>query len=254
MLVSVLASGSEGNCTFIKTKNKKVLIDLGMNNKYITSKLAEINVLPSEIDYVFITHTHTDHTGAMKTFFKNNKPFVFLDERMLPEIDFMNDYPNLCFDNSTLNFDGLTVEILKTSHDAPGSRAYIFREDDSSVVYITDTGYINQKYFDKLTNLSLYIFEANHDVEMLMHGRYPSWLKARIRNDEGHLSNNQCAFYLSKFIGPKTKEVVLAHISKENNTPEIALDTLKSSLEENNIDFDNIVVAKQRERTDCVEV
>lgn len=254
MLVSVLASGSEGNCTFIQTKNKKILIDLGMNNKYITSKLAEINVLPSEIDYVFLTHTHADHTGAMKTFFKNNKPFVFLDERMLPEVEFMRDYPNLCFDNSILHFDSLTVEILKTSHDAPGSRAYIFKEDDSSVVYITDTGYINQKYFDKLTNLSLYIFESNHDVEMLMHGRYPSWLKARIRNDEGHLSNNQCAFYLSKFIGPKTKEVVLAHISKENNTPEIALDTLKSSLEENDIDFDNIIVAKQKERTDCVEV
>lgn len=254
MLVSVLASGSEGNCTFIQTKNKKILIDLGMNNKYITSKLAEINVLPSEIDYVFITHTHADHTGAMKVFFKNNKPFVFLDERMLPEIDFMNDYPNLCFDSGVLNFDGLSVEILKTSHDAPGSRAYIFREDNSSVVYITDTGYINQRYFDKLTNLSLYIFESNHDVEMLMHGKYPSWLKARIRNDEGHLSNNQCAFYLSKFIGPNTKEVVLAHISKENNTPEIALDTLKSSLVENNIDFNNIIVAKQRERTDCVEV
>ncbi|MBO5475059.1 MAG: MBL fold metallo-hydrolase [Bacilli bacterium] len=254
MLVSVLASGSEGNCTFIQTKNKKILIDLGMNNKYITSKLAEIDVLPSEIDYVFITHTHADHTGAMKTFFKNNTPFVFLDEKMLPELEFLNDYPNLCFDNSTLNFDGLTVEILKTSHDAPGSRAYIFREDDSSVVYITDTGYINQKYFDKLTNLSLYIFESNHDVEMLMHGKYPSWLKARIRNDEGHLSNNQCAFYLSKFIGPNTKEVVLAHISKENNTPEIALDTLKSSLSENNIKFNNIIVAKQRERTDCVEI
>lgn len=254
MLVSVLASGSEGNCTFIQTKNKKILIDLGMNNKYITSKLAEIDVLPSEIDYVFITHTHADHTGAMKTFFKNNTPFIFLDEKMLPELEFLNDYPNLCFDNSTLNFDGLTVEILKTSHDAPGSRAYIFREDDSSVVYITDTGYINQKYFDKLTNLSLYIFESNHDVEMLMHGKYPSWLKARIRNDEGHLSNNQCAFYLSKFIGPNTKEVVLAHISKENNTPEIALDTLKSSLIENNINFNNIIVAKQRERTDCVEI
>lgn len=254
MLVSVLASGSEGNCTFIQTKNKKILIDLGMNNKYITSKLAEINVLPTDIDYVFITHTHADHTGAMKVFFKNNTPLVFLDERMLPEIDFMNDYPNLCFDNGVLNFDGLIVEILKTSHDAPGSRAYIFREDNSSVVYITDTGYINQRYFDKLTNLSLYIFESNHDVEMLMHGRYPSWLKARIRNDEGHLSNNQCAFYLSKFIGPNTKEVVLAHISKENNTPEIALDTLKSSLVENNIDFNNIIVAKQRERTDCVEV
>lgn len=250
MLVSVLASGSEGNCTFIQTKHKKILIDLGMNNKYITNKLAEIDVEPSEIDYVFITHTHADHTGAMKVFLKNNTPIVFLDERMLPEISFISDYPNLIFDNGPLNFEGLTVEIIKTSHDAPGSRAYIFREENSSCVYITDTGYINQKYFDQLSNLSLYIFESNHDVEMLMHGRYPSWLKMRIRNDEGHLSNNQCAFYLSKFIGPNTKEVILAHLSKENNEPSLALDTLKESLVENHIEFDNIRIAKQNERTD----
>lgn len=250
MLVSVLASGSEGNCTYIQTKTKKILIDLGMNNKYITTQLSEIGVSPSEIDYVFITHTHADHTGAMKVFFKNYTPIVFMDERMLPEIPFMSDYPNIIFDNGPLNFEGLTVEIIKTSHDAPGARAYIFKEDNSSCVYITDTGYINQKYFDKLSNLSLYIFESNHDVEMLMHGRYPSWLKSRIRNDEGHLSNNQCAFYLSKFIGPNTKEVILAHLSKENNDPTLAMSTLKESLIENHIEFNNIRIAKQHERTD----
>lgn len=250
MLVSVLASGSEGNATFIKTKNKKILIDLGMNNKYITSKLEEIGENPDEIDYVFLTHTHKDHIGAMKVFFKKNTPIVFLDEKMLPELSFMEDYPNLIFDEGPLHFEGLTVEIIKTSHDAPGSRAYIFREDSSSCVYITDTGYINQKYFKQLSNLSLYIFESNHDVEMLMHGTYPTWLKKRIRNDEGHLSNNQCAFYLSKFIGPDTKEVILAHLSKENNDPNLAIDTLKESLIDNEIEFNNIKVAKQNERTD----
>lgn len=254
MLVSVLASGSEGNCTFIQTNSKKILIDIGMNYKYITEKLAELNVLPSEIDYVFITHTHTDHTGAMKVFFKNHNPYVFLDEKMMKDLSFLENYPNLFFDKGPINFDTLTVEIFKTSHDAPGSRGYIFKEDGKSAVYITDTGYINHRLFDQLSNHSLYIFESNHDVEMLMHGSYPAWLKKRIRGDEGHLSNQQSAFYLTKLIGENTKEVVLAHISKENNEPELALNTLRESLNSNGIAFDNIIVAKQRERVDCKEL
>lgn len=254
MLVSVLASGSEGNSTFIQTKNKKILIDLGMNNKYITTKLAELNVLPSEIDYVFITHTHSDHTGAMKQFFKKNSPIVFLAEEMMGELPFLEDYPNLCFDKGPFNFDSLVVEPFKTSHDAPGSRGYIIKEDDSSFVYVTDTGYINHRLFDKLYNHTIYVFESNHDIELLMHGKYPSWLKARIRGDKGHLSNNQCAFYLSKLIGPDTKEVVLAHLSKENNDPELALETVKEGLKENDVTFDKIIVATQKERTDCVVI
>ncbi len=254
MLVSVLASGSEGNCTYIQTKSKKILIDIGMNYKYITTKLAELNVNPEDIDYVFITHTHADHTGAMKVFFKTNTPYVFLDEKMMGELAFLSDYPKLCFDKDEINFDSLTVEVFKTSHDAPGSRGYIFKEDGKSAVYVTDTGYINHKLFDQLSNHSLYIFESNHDVEMLMHGKYPAWLKARVRGDEGHLSNQQSSFYLSKFIGPNTKEIVLAHLSKENNDPDLALQTVKESLKQSNIEFDNIIVAKQRERVDCIEI
>ena len=87
-----------------------------------------------------------------------------------------------------------------------------------------------------------------------MHGKYPSWLKARIRSDKGHLSNNQCAFYLSKLIGPNTQEVILAHLSKENNSPELALETVREGLKENNVEFNNLVVAKQKEKTDCVLV
>lgn len=254
MLVSILCSGSEGNSTLIQTKDKKILIDIGMNNKYIVDRLAEVNVKPDDIDYVFITHTHKDHIGAMKVFFKKNKPVVILDEQMLPALPFLADYQNLVFDKGPLNLGSLTVEIFKTSHDAPGSRGYIFKEDDASFVYVTDTGYINQRLFDKLSNHSLYVFESNHDVEMLMHGNYPAWLKARVRGDEGHLSNQQSLFYLSKFIGPKTKQIVLAHISKENNDPNLALDNMLSGLKDNNIDFQNIIIAKQHERVDCVEI
>ena len=95
MLVSVLASGSEGNSTYLKIGNKNILIDIGMNNKYIATKLGELGVETKDIDYVFITHTHTDHTGAMKVFFKKNTPFVFVDEKMMIELPFLEDYPNL---------------------------------------------------------------------------------------------------------------------------------------------------------------
>ncbi len=254
MLVSVLASGSEGNCTLIQTKYKKILIDLGMNNKYIVSQLSELNILPSQIDCVLITHTHSDHTGAMKTFFKKNTPMICLDPKMMSELDFLENYSFLCFDETPIYLGDAVIESFKTSHDAPGSRGYIIREGESSFVYVTDTGYINYKLFDKLSNHSLYVFESNHDIELLMHGKYPAWLRSRISSDVGHLSNGQAGFYLSRLIGPKTKEVVLAHLSKENNDPDIALETVKESLKENHVDFHNIVIAKQRERTDCVEI
>lgn len=247
MLVAVLASGSEGNCTLIDTGTKKILIDLGMNNKYICDNLKKYNILPEEIDYIFVTHTHSDHTGAMKVFLKNNHPYLFVDPLMMSELEFLEDYPNLVFDDGIIELGDLTVETFRTSHDAPGARGYIFKENNKSVVYVTDTGYINSKNFNKLSNHDLYIFESNHDIEMLMHGKYPSWLKKRVSSDEGHLSNNQAAFYLSKFIGNKTKNVILAHLSHENNTPDIALNTVLSGLKDNDVLFNNILIAKQRE-------
>ena len=251
MLVSVLASGSEGNSTYIQTKDKKILIDLGMNNKYITEKLEELGVKPNEIDYILVTHTHSDHVGAMKQFFKKNSPFVFLDFDAMKDLDCLKDYENLCFDDGVLEFGSMSIEPFRTSHDAPGARGYIIREDDKSCVYITDTGYINARLFKKLSNHTIYIFESNHDIELLMHGRYPSWLKRRVRGDEGHLSNNQAAFYLSRLIGPDTKKVVLAHLSKENNSEELALSTVLEGLRDNDILFNDVIIAKQKEKIEC---
>ena len=209
-----------------------------------------MGVETKDIDYVFITHTHTDHTGAMKVFFKKNTPFVFVDEKMMIELPFLEDYPNLCFDSDEMDFGDFKVEEKIDDSEEENN----IETENKIFVYVTDTGYINHKLFDKLSNHDLYVFESNHDVEMLMHGPYPPWLKKRIRGDEGHLSNNQCGFYLSKFIGPKTKEIALAHLSHENNSPELAMKTVKNELEENGIEFNNIIIAKQRERTDLIKL
>ena len=250
MSIEILASGSEGNSVFIQTKNKKVLIDAGMNYKYLKERLEEINVDPSEIDIVLITHTHSDHTSALKVLLNKNHPLLFIDEEMLSQLDFVKDYDNIEFRFKDFDFDGTIIDMFHTSHDAPASRGYIIKDENESFVYITDTGYINQRLFKKLYNHNKYVFESNHDVELLMHGRYPQWLKSRILSDKGHLSNAQAGFYLSKIIGPDTKKIALAHLSKENNDPEVALRDVQSILKENDVEFNNFVIAQQRERVE----
>lgn len=254
MLVSVLASGSKGNCTLIKTDKTCFLIDAGCNAKYINQKLMENGLSLKDIKYVLITHTHNDHTSALKVIINKCKPTVILSELMYQDLTYLKDYDNVMFLKDNLIIEDCIIDNIKTSHDTSDSRGYIITCGNSSIVQITDTGYLNKKYFDKLKNKNIYIMESNHNTEMLMHGNYPKWLKVRVNSDVGHLSNEMSAFYLSKLIGEDTKKVILAHLSEENNTPEIALETLRKELEENNIEFNNYETAKQYEKTEMVEV
>jgi phosphoribosyl 1,2-cyclic phosphodiesterase len=250
----VLASGSEGNCTYVETPNHKILFDLGTTTKYIKDSLASIQIPIEEIDYVLITHVHDDHIKALKTFIKKYKATICLSQKMYDEIEILHDYENIYIYEDKLELDDSTIEIIKTSHDTSDSRSFIIRCNNKSVVYLTDTGYINQKYFKQLTNCNIYLFESNHDIEMLQHGPYPDWLKRRVLSDEGHLSNNTSAFYLTKLIGPNTEKVMLIHLSETNNMPEVALKTLKSTLKEYNIKFSNIEIALQNERSEVTEI
>ena len=144
--------------------------------------------------------------------------------------------------------------MFKTSHDAPDANGYVFESNGVSAVYVTDTGYLNVRNHEILMNHDIYIFESNHDVEMLMNGHYPYHIKQRILGDKGHLSNKDSAYYLSKFVGPKTKHIVLAHLSKDNNTKELALSTLSDVLISKNKKINDIIVAEQDSRTELIEV
>ena len=143
--------------------------------------------------------------------------------------------------------NNIIIENIKTSHDTEDSRGFIITADKESVVYLTDTGYLNQKYFKKLINKEYYLFESNHDIHLLMNGPYPKWLRNRILSDYGHLSNKDASIYLSKLIGNKTKQIVLMHLSQKNNTEELALETIADTFKINNIKFDDIKCAKQDE-------
>lgn len=252
MKVSVLSSGSKGNTTYIETKNAKILIDAGNSSKYILEKLQELNVNPNDIDAILITHIHVDHVKGLPVLLKKINPCVYMTEKMHPYLDYIENYTII--ETDTITIKDIEVNVIKTSHDTDDSVGYIINNEGKSIVYITDTGYINRKYFDLLKNRNIYIMESNHDVEMLNNGKYPFELRQRILSDKGHLSNYDSAKYLSTFIGNNTKYILLVHLSEENNTQELAYDTLNERLNKENIHVDNIIIAKQNQETELINI
>lgn len=254
MKTCVLASGSEGNVTYVETENHKILLDIGTTVKYITEKLSELSIRPSEIDYVFITHVHDDHVKALKNFIKKYKPTICVTPLIFAELEVLKDYENVLLYDDTVYLSDVKIDIIKTSHDTTDSRSFVLESKGKSIVYLTDTGFINQKYFPKLKNKEVYLFESNHDIEMLLHGPYPKWLKDRVMGPYGHLSNKDSSIYLAKNIGENTQKIVLMHLSHKNNTEEVALSTIKEIFEEYDIQFNDITCARQKEKSELIEL
>lgn len=254
MKTCVLASGSKGNASYVSSSTTQILVDLGPTSLYVEKKLKEIEVNPNKLDGIIISHTHSDHINGLKVFLKKYPVTLFLTDKMHEDLKKIFPIQNYQIIDDNFKIGDIDVEVIKTSHDASDSNGYIFNNNGKSIVYITDTGYINQKNYKKLMNKNVYLFESNHDIKMLMDGNYPYYLKQRILGDRGHLSNKDSSYYLSKFIGKETKKIVLSHLSEENNKPDIAIKTLKDTLKENDINFDDIEVANQNDRTEVIEV
>ncbi len=250
MRAIILGSGSKGNSTLLIGKEKKILIDVGFSYPKMLLNLGEYNVRPKEIDAILITHTHTDHIGGLKAFIKNNRTPVYTNSKMYNELVKYIDEDLIMTMEDEYSIGEFNITCIHTSHDAPGSVGFIINNDKSNLVYITDTGYINKTYLKKIVNKDVYIFESNHDINMLMTGPYPYILKQRVLSDKGHLSNELAGEYLKEITGNKTKRIILAHLSEINNTPEIALKTVKEILNNKKIILDT---ASQNESFDVGE-
>ena len=255
MKVCVLSSGSKGNSCFLQTKETKILIDAGTTTQYIVNELDKLGVKPTEIDAILITHIHVDHIHGLKTFIKKYDPLIYVTEKLLGLLEEqVGKFRYELYQDKQAIIKDVRINLIKTSHDAGEQMGFIIKNNSKSMVYITDTGYINSRYYDELSNKNLYILESNHDVLMLKNGPYPYFLQQRVIGDKGHLSNEQASNYLCKFIGKDTKKIVLAHLSEKNNTEEIALETLKEKLIKNCIDFDDIIIARQNEPSEVIEI
>ena len=255
MKVCVLSSGSKGNSTLVITDKVKILIDLGTTTSYVEATLNNLNVNVKEISHILITHSHVDHIKGLKVFIKRYNPVILVTEDMKNVLEKeLGNFRYEYYEDKKAIIGDLTVNVIKTSHDAEESIGFVLTNNNSSMVYITDTGYINQKYFKILSNNNLYVLESNHDIKMLMDGPYPYYLQQRVRGDKGHLSNKQASDYLCKFIGDNTRKIVFAHISEHNNSYEKVIETFNEELSKNDMKFDDVLIAKQNEATEVIEV
>ncbi|MBR1385740.1 MAG: MBL fold metallo-hydrolase [Bacilli bacterium] len=254
MKIKVIASGSKGNSTLIESKGTKILIDVGVNYQRIKKTLDNNNIDINEIDGIIISHTHSDHIGGLSSVIKKINTKVFIKEELFGEIKKIINIDNIeIVEDKFVTIGNLDIEYITASHDVP-AYGFIIGDGEKRVLYLTDTGYINRKYYEISKNLDAYIIESNHDEKMLMDGPYPYILKQRVISDKGHLSNRYTGKYLNKTIGKNTKYIILAHLSEKNNTRELALEQVKDELKDNKYFNNNIIIANQHEETELVVI
>ena len=251
MKIQTISSGSKGNCSIVLCDNVNLIIDMGISYLTLKRSIEDNSLSFSNFNGILITHCHKDHTKGLKTLLKNTNLKVFIPEEMYESIKDLVPYAKCEFINDEFAIEDVQIELIHTSHDAPSSVGYIIESKGKSLVYVTDTGYINRKYLAKMVGKDAYLIESNHDEVMLMDGPYPRFLKERVISDKGHLSNKTTAKYLKKIIGNNTKNIILAHLSEKNNTEEKALEAMKEEGIENNI---NIRIARQDEISPMIEV
>lgn len=228
-----LYSGSKGNASLICARGKKILIDAGKSARSLCCALNSIGVSPESIDAIFITHEHTDHISALQTYsHKYNTPIHILLSSAKKKFYGLRDeklFSNMVFHanpNFEVKIGDLCIRSFPTPHDSCGSVGYkISFEDNGKTVnigYATDIGYVTDEIYDNLLGCEAIVIESNHDKEMLKTGPYPYELKQRIASKHGHLSNCECAELCATLTQKGTKSIMLAHLSEENNLPEIA--------------------------------
>lgn len=246
-----LASGSKGNCSIVICQNTKIIIDIGISYLSLKRKLENSGMDISEFSILLITHSHSDHIKGLEAIIKHTNLKIGITKEMYKDFKDIIPPNRIVFlqDENTLN--DVNITLIHTSHDTDYSYGYIITYNTKSLVYVTDTGYINRKYLNIMKDKDIYLIESNHDEEMLMNGKYPPFLKQRVLSDRGHLSNKTTAEYLEKIVSTNTKYILLAHLSHENNTEEKALTEVSKKIYNRNI---NILIAKQDEESPLIEV
>ena len=251
MKLKTIASGSKGNCSIVLCDETKFIIDMGISYLTLKRSLEENSLSFDQFTGILITHNHKDHISGLASLIKKTHIKVFIPLEMYDGIKELVPKNRCEFVDDIFKVNDTQIELIHTSHDAPYSIGFIITQQEKSIVYVTDTGYINRKYLKKMENKDLYLIESNHDEIMLMDGPYPRFLKERVISDKGHLSNTTTSKYLSKIVGNKTKYIILAHISEKNNTEELAYQCTKEELNNDKVE---ILIAKQYEESAFIEV
>lgn len=245
--ITSLYSGSKGNSVLIESDEAKILIDAGKSARALCNALAEIGRSIDEIDAIFITHEHNDHIGALENLLKKHKIPVHIvsisAQKLLNRArEVFEDILCLHTPIFTENIGNMKITSFPTPHDSEYSVGYRIEIDETCIGYATDIGYVTDEIRVALSGCESVVLECNHDEEMLMEGPYPYDLKIRIKSKKGHLSNKDCAEFVSDLCFVGTKNILLAHLSEENNDPSLAFDEVWSAISDETV---NLKIASQ---------
>lgn len=243
-----LYSGSSGNSLFIESDNTKLLIDCGTSAKKIETALDSINIDITDIDAILVTHEHSDHIQGLGTVSKKYDIPVFANydtwnamQTQKAKIDYKNQKT---FENDIeFQIGNLQIFPFSTPHDAANPCGFNICNGKKKISIATDLGHMDAKLLNNLKDSCFMLLEANYDPEVLKVSRYPYALKQRIAGPNGHLSNSTAGKTISALIKKDLKEVMLGHLSKENNFPELAYQTVTEELIHNNIDTNDIKIS-----------
>lgn len=249
-----LFSGSSGNSYYIGSAEDGILIDAGRTAKQLNTMLKQCEIDVKAIRAIFVTHEHTDHIKGLRVFASRHHLPVFTSAGTLEELETMGclspDYSAQVIEAAGTECAGMYIRPFHTSHDSAESVGYRIETCDGRTIAVsTDLGYLSQEVRQELSGADMVVLESNHDVGMLQNGPYPYLLKRRILSSRGHLSNTDCAEELCGLATSGTTRFVLAHLSSENNTPELAFQTSLCSLtlsgRKQGVDFELYVAQKE---------
>ena len=256
-----LFSGSSGNCTYIGGAAGGILIDAGSNAKQIRLALESAGIEPDSIKAIFITHEHTDHISGLRVFASRQKTAVYCSAGTLSALEKQGNVDGgvnaRVIDYGGAEAAGMLVTPFYTSHDCRQSNGYIVKTADGRKLAIaTDLGYVSDEVRAAMQGSDLVMLESNHDVGMLRNGSYPYHLKRRIMGNTGHLSNEACAAELPELVRSGVTRIILAHLSRENNLPELALQESRCTLQQSGMteNLDYILRAAPRTAPDKMMV
>ena len=229
-----LASGSSGNSLLVTDGRTHVLVDAGISCRRICTGLKELGVEPTELAGVLITHEHSDHISGLTTLTKQLRLPVYASpgtgRQLCYRIAFLEELLRPVAPGEGFSIGGLAIESFPTSHDAAESVGYALSAGGRKAAVVTDLGYVTGAVLRGIRGADLLVAEANHDVETLRSGEYPYYLKQRILGPQGHLCNEDAARFAVKLAESGTGELILAHLSRDNNTPAMALRAVETAL------------------------
>ncbi len=231
--VHVLASGSKGNAIYIQSGGTGLLIDAGISARRIASGLAEIGVKPADLSGILITHEHRDHVAGLPVFCRKYGVPVYAKEATWYGLACRREIEPVCCRilPETVRLGELTVDPFSIPHDAADPVGFVLTNNGAKCTVATDVGFVTETVRAALADADVVILESNHDVNMLKNGPYPRMLQQRILSNRGHLSNADAAWTLAKLPPKPSMDVFLAHLSHENNTPNLAFNTVRDVLD-----------------------